>query len=235
MIIPFIDSSDAGILVIASCSSASKTSPVGFTTSSPFWLNTLFSLLYTKVTPSLNASEVFSSSAASFARSKSSNTGSSFETLTPRQRLSAVPYAVKSEISDITEFAYTARTAEKALDLSISNTSINDALIFNGTRWHSKPQQWLEVGDEYSVNNKKVSIGANSGTGRLSVSSDGSETYAFNVYANSGSEGFFVHQNTQTLGRGGNYDCLNRDLNPLRLDPVSSALTTRPHPNFFAY
>jgi len=126
---------------------------------------------------------------------KSSNTGGSFETLSPRQKISAVPYAVRSEISDTTEFAFTARTAENALDLSINNSNFNDALVFNGTSWRPKQQQWLEVGDEYSANNKKVTIGANSGTGRLTVFADGTEGYAFNVLADSGTPALFVHQN----------------------------------------
>lgn len=130
---------------------------------------------------------------------KSSDSGGSFETLVPRQRLSAVPYSVRSEYSDssdIAQFAFTARTAEKSLDLSINNSNSNDVLTFNGTTWTAQAPLWTQAGnDGLFTNNKKVTIGASSGSGRLTVSSDGSETYAFNVHANSGSEGFFVHQN----------------------------------------
>ena len=135
---------------------------------------------------------------------KSSDPLGSFEVLAPRQRLSAVPYAVKSEYSDNTEFAFRAGTAERSLDLAISSSIFNDVLTFDGTNWGAKAPLWSQAGnDELFANDKKVTIGASSGLGRLSVASDGSETYAFNVHADSGSEGFFVHQNAGiSIGNG---------------------------------
>ncbi len=107
----------------------------------------------------------------------SADPATSFETLTPRQLLSAVPYSVKSEYSDTTDFAFNAGTAGNLENFSINNANVNDLISFNGTEWVSITDKWQYQNNVLSTTNNsvvdKVVIGPSSSTNtaRLTVSS----------------------------------------------------------------
>lgn len=123
---------------------------------------------------------------------KSSDPFTSFETLTPRQSIGAVPNSIFSYRAD---YAVGADFSAIAYDLGIGVPITNDVLTYNGTRWYPKANTWIEQTPTRLMTNHKVGIGDSSVNAKLTIKGD-TGTNSMEV-KNSGNEiGLVVHSNS---------------------------------------
>ena len=91
-----------------------------------------------------------------------------YSTLSPRQKITSVPYAIKSDFSNNATNATNATSSLKANDLNISGAIASDVLVYDGTNWKTGGvsirvrSDGVSVGPQSPLNGDVVALDVNS-------------------------------------------------------------------------